>query len=121
MSRFVFRVTARIFSRFSQHEPRNISRFFTCAQFFSFKWGHTVDSIIDGSVGRDKLPTSKVRILPNVKIYLKTSTVLDIILEMFLAIAIKVNLENFRDIPLRPCGTSRYSTEIAEAFITVYT
>ena len=39
---------------------------------------------------------------------------------MFLAIARKLNLENFRDIPLRPCGTSRYSTEIAEAFITVY-
>ena len=38
---------------------------------------------------------------------------------MFLAIARKLNLENFRDIPLRPCGTSRFSTEIAEAFITV--
>ena len=39
---------------------------------------------------------------------------------MFLAIARNLNLENIRDIPLRPCGTSRYSTEIAEAFITVY-
>ena len=39
---------------------------------------------------------------------------------MFLAIARKLNLEKFRDIPLRSCGTSRYSTEIAEAFITVH-
>ena len=38
---------------------------------------------------------------------------------MFLAIARKLNLENFPDIPLRPCGTSRYSTDIAEAFITM--
>ena len=39
---------------------------------------------------------------------------------MFLAIARILNLENFRDIPLRPCGTSRYSKEeIAEAFIAV--
>ena len=29
-------------------------------------------------------------------------------------------MSNFRDIPLRPCGTSSYSSEIAEAFITVY-
>ena len=40
---------------------------------------------------------------------------------MFLAIARKLNLENFRDIPLRPCGTSNYSSEIAKAFITVPT
>ena len=39
---------------------------------------------------------------------------------MFLAIARKLNLENIRDIPLRRWGTSWYSTEIAEAFITVY-
>ena len=38
---------------------------------------------------------------------------------MFPAIAGKLNLENIRDIPLPPCGTLRYSTEIAEAFITV--
>ena len=38
---------------------------------------------------------------------------------MFLASARKLNLENFRDIPLRPCGTSSYSSEIAEVFITV--
>ena len=38
---------------------------------------------------------------------------------MFLAIARKLYLENIRDIPLRQSGTSRYSTEIAEAFITV--
>ena len=35
---------------------------------------------------------------------------------MFLAIARKLNLENFCDIPLRSCITSRYSMEIAEAF-----
>ena len=39
---------------------------------------------------------------------------------MFLAIARKLNLDYFCDMPLRPCGTSRYGTEIAEAFITVY-
>ena len=39
---------------------------------------------------------------------------------MFLAIGWKLNLENFRDIPLRPCGTSSNSLEIAEAFITVH-
>ena len=39
---------------------------------------------------------------------------------MFLAITRKLNLEIFHDIPLRPCGTSRYNTEIAEAFITVW-
>ena len=49
--------------------------------------------------------------------HLKTS--INYQLEMFLAIARKLDLENFRDIPLRLCGTSRYSTEIAEAFITV--
>ena len=38
---------------------------------------------------------------------------------MFLAIARKLYLENIRDIPLRQSGTSRYSTEIADAFITV--
>ena len=37
---------------------------------------------------------------------------------MFIAIARKLNLENCRDIPLRHCGTSSYSLEIAEAFIT---
>ena len=40
---------------------------------------------------------------------------------MIQAIARKLNLENIRDILLllRPCGTSRYSSEIAEVFITV--
>ena len=32
---------------------------------------------------------------------------------MFLPKARKLNLENFRATPLRPCGTSRYRTEIA--------
>ena len=38
---------------------------------------------------------------------------------MLLAITRILNLENFRGIPLRPWGTSRYNTEIAEAFIMV--
>ena len=40
---------------------------------------------------------------------------------MIQAIARKLNLENIRDILLllRPCGTSNYSPEIAEVFITV--
>ena len=39
---------------------------------------------------------------------------------MFLAIARKLNFENFRYIQLCPCGTSRDSSEIVEAFITLY-
>ena len=39
---------------------------------------------------------------------------------MFLAIPRYLNLENFRDIHLRPCGTSSYSSKIVEAFVTVY-
>ena len=55
ISRFVLRDTARTFSRFSQHEPRHNSRFFTCAQFFSFKWEHHCDhDILDSS----KVPCS---------------------------------------------------------------
>ena len=41
---------------------------------------------------------------------------------MIQAIARKLNLENIRDILLllRPCGTSRYSSEIVETLITVW-
>ena len=39
---------------------------------------------------------------------------------MFLAIVRKLNFENFRDTQLCLCGTSWYSSEIVEAFFTVY-
>ena len=39
---------------------------------------------------------------------------------MFLAIAWKLKFENFRDIQLCLCGTSRYSSEIVETLITVW-
>ena len=44
---------------------------------------------------------------------------LNITIKMLLAIARFLNLENFRDIPLRTCGTSSYNTEIAKALMTL--
>ena len=77
---------------------------------------------VDGSVGKVQVLHPKDALLESccVLIFILRH-LLNINLEMFLAIARKLNLENIRDIPLCPCGTSRYSTEIAEAFITVYT
>ena len=40
---------------------------------------------------------------------------------MFWAGPRKINLENFRDIQLRPCGKSSYGLEIMEAFVNLYT
>ena len=52
MSRFVFRNTARIFSRFLQHKLRNISKFFTCAGLISLNSWHHCSSYLDSSVGK---------------------------------------------------------------------
>ena len=38
---------------------------------------------------------------------------------MFRAVPQKINLENFSDIQLRPCGTSNHSSEIIDSFVSV--
>ena len=114
-----FRDTARILSRFSQHEPGNISRFFPCAKFFSHKSRHLL-CVVDSSIGKalafrpERSQYESCSVLEFIISYLQ-----NINLEMFLAIGRKLNFEIFRDIPLCPCGTSKCSSEVDEAFITV--
>ena len=121
ISRFVSRYTARILSRFSQNETRNISRFFPCAKFFSHKSRHLL-CVVDSSIGKalafrpERSQYESCSVLEFIISYLQ-----NINLEMFLAIGRKLNFEIFRDIPLCPCGTSKCSSEIDEAFITVNT